>query len=293
MHCIMAARTSASVDSSISASIHDACVYTVRSACCVCSFIMRSRLSSPSKSASDRHCVTATTMAFFGLGAYGSDDEGRLSDSSDSDSDSDAAAAIVAAAPVALGPELPPSPKKEPVVLPSALEMFNVVDGPPSYLTKPMDKLGYKLHAPKRDAYDVEEPRELAAKHRASATVSSAPKRYRADEIAAKERRLDEASLGDAERTLRMQRGGGDALAMAVLGAAPKPTLGGKGGRAASGAMDVGEFLTKGPGALMPRKRGGNERMDGERRKRQAGQNGRDSVEWKSEAEMVLRQQFD
>jgi hypothetical protein len=57
--------------------------------------------------------------------------------------------------------------------------------------------------------------------------------------------------------------------------------------------MDVGEFLTKGPGALMPRKRGGNERMDGERRKRQAGQNGRDSVEWKSEAEMVLRQQFD
>lgn len=232
-------------------------------------------------------------MAFFGLGAYGSDDEGRLSDSSDSDSDSDAAAAIVAAAPVALGPELPPSPKKEPVVLPSALEMFNVVDGPPSYLTKPMDKLGYKLHAPKRDAYDVEEPRELAAKHRASATVSSAPKRYRADEIAAKERRLDEASLGDAERTLRMQRGGGDALAMAVLGAAPKPTLGGKGGRAASGAMDVGEFLTKGPGALMPRKRGGNERMDGERRKRQAGQNGRDSVEWKSEAEMVLRQQFD
>ena len=90
-----------------------------------------------------------------------------------------------------------------------------------------------------------------------------------------------------------MQRDGGDALAMAVLGAAPKPTLGGKGGRAASGAMDVGEFLTKGPGALMPRKRGGNERMDGERRKRQAGQNGRDSVEWKSEAEMVLRQQFD
>ena len=127
-------------------------------------------------------------MAFFGLGAYGSDDEGRLSDSSDDDSDDDdAAAAIVAAAPVALGPELPPSPKKEPVVLPSALEMFNVVDGPPSYLTKPMDKLGYKLHAPKRDAYDVEEPRELAAKHRASATVSSAPKRYRADEIAAKE----------------------------------------------------------------------------------------------------------
>ena len=54
-------------------------------------------------------------MAFFGLEAYGSDDEKRpsLSDFSDSDSDSeDAAAAIVAAAPVALGPEPPPEKSK-------------------------------------------------------------------------------------------------------------------------------------------------------------------------------------
>ena len=48
-------------------------------------------------------------MAFFGLGAYGSDDEGRLSDSSDDDSDSDATAAatetaadIVVSAPCGL-----------------------------------------------------------------------------------------------------------------------------------------------------------------------------------------------
>ena len=238
-------------------------------------------------------------MAFFGLEAYGSDDEKRpsLSDSSDSDSE-DAAAAIVAAAPVALGPE--PPPESKPVtLLPSALDLFDRVDKPPDFLTRPMDKLGYTPYAPTKqaaaaDAYDVEEPRELAAKHRASATVSSAPKRYRADEIAAKERRMDEARMGDAERALRNgARGGGDALAMAVLGAAPKPTLGERQRRPASGAMDVGEFLAKGPGVLAPRKRGGNDRMDAERRKRQAGQNGRDSVEWKSEAEMVLRQQYD
>ena len=239
-------------------------------------------------------------MAFFGLEAYGSDDENgpSLSDSSDSDSDSeDAAAAIVAAAPVALGPEPPPEKSKP---LPSALDLFDRVDKPPDFLTRPMDKLGYTpVYAPTKqaaaDAYDVEEPRELAAKHRASATVSSAPKRYRADEIAAKERKMNEASMGDAERALRNgARGGGDALAMAVLGAAPKPpTLGERRRRPASGAMDVNEFLAKGPGALAPRKRGGNDRMDAERRKRQAGQNGRDSVEWKSEAEMVLRQQYD
>ena len=241
-------------------------------------------------------------MAFFGLEAYGSDDENRpsLSDSSDSASDSeDAAAAIVAAAPVALGPE--PPPESKPVtLLPSALDLFDRVDKPPDFLTRPMDKLGCTPYAPTKqaaaaDAYDVEEPRELAAKHRASATVSSAPKRYRADEIAAKERRMDEARMGDAERALRNgARGGGDALAMAVLGAAPKPTLGERQrGRPASGAMDVNEVLAKGPGALAPRKRGGNDRMDAERRKRQAGQNGRDSVEWKSEAEMILRQQYD
>ena len=237
-------------------------------------------------------------MAFFGLEAYGSDDEKRpsLSDSSDSDSE-DAAAAIVAAAPVALGPEPPPEKSKQP--LPSALDLFDRVDKPPDFLTRPMDKLGYTPYAPTKqaaaDAYDVEEPRELAAKHRASATVSSAPKRYRADEIAAKERRMNEASMGDAERALRNGARGGasDALAMAVLGAAPKPTMGERQRRPASGAMDVGEFLAKGPGALAPRKRGGHDRMDAERRKRQAGQNGRDSVEWKSEAEMVLRQQYD
>jgi len=60
--------------------------------------------------------------------------------------------------------------------------------------------------------------------------------------------------------------------------------------------MAVSEFLAKGPGgALLPRKLGkqGQDRMDQEKKKRGAGQNGRDSTEWKSEAEMAMRQQYD
>ena len=55
----------------------------------------------------------------------------------------------------------------------------------------------------------------------------------------------------------------------------------------------MNEFLAKGPARSRRGRGAANDRMDAERRKRQAGQNGRDSVEWKSEAEMVLRQQYD
>ena len=40
----------------------------------------------------------------------------------------------------------------------------------------------------------------------------------------------------------------------------------------------------------MPRKKGGLERMEQEKKKRQSGQNGRDSVRVEERAEMVLRQ---
>ena len=43
----------------------------------------------------------------------------------------------------------------------------------------------------------------------------------------------------------------------------------------------------------MPRKKGGLERMEQEKKKRQSGQNGRDSVEWKSEARWSFGQQYD
>ena len=241
-------------------------------------------------------------MAFFGLEAYGSDDENRpsLSDSSDSASDSeDAAAAIVAAAPVALGPEPPPE-KSKPVTrpLPSALDLFDRVDKPPDFLTRPMDKLGYTPYADDEASGGGRVRRGGAARARGEAQ-GVRDGLVRAQEVqGGRDRREGTedgrgAVGGRGEGAQERRARGGDALAMAVLGAAPKPTPGERQRRPASGAMDVGEFLAKGPGALAPRKRGGNDRMDAERRKRQAGQNGRDSVEWKSEAEMVLRQQYD
>ena len=56
-----------------------------------------------------------------------------------------------------------------------------------------------------------------------------------------------------------------------------------------------GEEVTKATKAKRPKEKrqvegGVKER---ERKKRQAGQNGRDTTEWKTEAEMVLRQQYD
>jgi hypothetical protein len=57
----------------------------------------------------------------------------------------------------------------------------------------------------------------------------------------------------------------------------------------ASGSMDVTDFLSKGGGAQLPRSQ--QAKKDREREKRMKGQSSHQV--WKSEAEMVLRQQFD
>lgn len=57
----------------------------------------------------------------------------------------------------------------------------------------------------------------------------------------------------------------------------------------ASGAMGVSEFLAQGGGAQLPRGQQG--KKERERSKRALGQS--HQPEWKSEAEMVLRQQYD
>lgn len=60
--------------------------------------------------------------------------------------------------------------------------------------------------------------------------------------------------------------------------------------RVATGAMAVTEFLDKGLGAAqLPRK--AQDRKEKEKSKRMKGQS--THAHWKSEAEMVLRQQFD
>ena len=120
----------------------------------------------------------------------------------------------------------------------------------------------------------------------AAATISAAPKKYSVEEMRQAENRGNKA---EREAAGGAARGGGDALAMAMLGVKPPPHPG-KGG--ATKAMGVDDFLAKGnAGAKMPRKK--QDRAEHEKNKRQKGQNDRDSVEWKSEAEMVLRQQYD
>lgn len=125
-----------------------------------------------------------------------------------------------------------------------------------------------------------------------SAVIAAAPKRYRDDELRARERAREVAAGGGGGAPGTGT--GADPLALAVLGVMPrKKVLGGKSTLGApTQPMDVAEFLAKGKGgALMPRKK--QDRMEQEKKKRMNAQNGRDSKEWKSEAEMVLRQQYD
>ena len=185
-------------------------------------------------------------------------------------------------------------------MLPSADDVFGAVKGPPAFLrpeaTRPLASAHRHPAADgdgdgdgDRDGDDVD---DASRKRRAvaSATVSSAPKRYREDEMRARESALaGDGDAGDERGRSGTERGRpGDALAMAMLGVPQRKIA------EPARAMDPAEFLAKGSGgALMPRKKGGLERMEQEKKKRQSGQNGRDSVEWKSEAEMILRQQYD
>ena len=94
--------------------------------------------------------------------------------------------------------------------------------------------------------------------------ISAAPQRFKSDE-----------SSGEQSVT---------AAQLAMLGGESK----GKPSKA-NKAMGVDEFLDKGPGVQLPRKR--QDRKDAERSKRAKGQSSHQT--WKSEAEMVLRQQYD
>ena len=83
---------------------------------------------------------------------------------------------------------------------------------------------------------------------------------------------------------------GGDAASPVVLGPAAPQRQQPPGAKKASRAMGVSEFMDKGVGgAQLPRRR--QERKDKEKSKRQLGQSAIGS--WKTEAEMVLRQQYD
>ena len=234
-------------------------------------------------------------MSFFGLARYGSDDERPAFSDTSSEDDSDASGDDDEGVGPSSTGAAAPAPK---TVLPSADDVFGAVKGPPAFLrpeaTRPLASAHRHPAADgdgdgDRDGDDVD---DASRKRRAvaSATVSSAPKRYREDEMRARDSALaGDGDAGDERGRSGTERGRpGDALAMAMLGVPQRKIA------EPARAMDPAEFLAKGSGgALMPRKKGGLERMEQEKKKRQSGQNGRDSVEWKSEAEMILRQQYD
>ncbi|KAL3146764.1 hypothetical protein ABBQ38_014748 [Trebouxia sp. C0009 RCD-2024] len=74
------------------------------------------------------------------------------------------------------------------------------------------------------------------------------------------------------------------------LGPQPAPQVDARQKRKSTPAMGVQDFLDKGPGgAQLPRKK--QDRKDMEKSKRERGQSSH--AAWKTEAEMVLRQQYD
>jgi hypothetical protein len=163
--------------------------------------------------------------------------------------------------------------------LPSAAEMLAAVDRPPAYLdpeaTRPLAAM--ERAAPAR-------PSSLASHQRDTSkgvwdvSKMAPPLAAAADEPGGASNVLAAAAVrykeGDATAA-RAPPGGGNADGYK---------------RKATAAMPVEEFLEKGVGgAQLPRKR--QDRKDKEQEKRARGQS--THAEWKSEAEMVLRQQYD
>lgn len=121
------------------------------------------------------------------------------------------------------------------------------------------------------------------------AVVSAAPKRYKTDDG------LDSGIATAAQIAMlggQWRPSADEESAPAPIG--PAPPAGQRdsksGRKGPSKAMGVSDFMDKGVGgAQLPRKR--QDRKDKEKSKRQLGQSAIGS--WKTEAEMVLRQQYD
>lgn len=202
--------------------------------------------------------------------------------------------------------------------LPSALSALDALEGPPTYLTpeatrplassayhgrlvqsaKASNQDGNAQHV-KRDKKTGYAPGEwditkMAPKLKGQApaapagVVSAAPVRYKTDD------RVDSSIVTAAQVAML---GGqwaskADAAEDGDSRSGPQPALAAdsKPKRRTTSAMGVTDFLDKGHGgAQLPRKK--QDRKDMERSKRERGQSSHSA--WKSEAEMVLRQQYD
>lgn len=232
-------------------------------------------------------------MSFFGLAAYGSDDDagsrsgdGEDATRGDDDGASDASASSSSSSDAPSSPPVPdaplsraPGPSSR---LPSVADAFDAVAGPPAFLRPEatraiagVSRVGAG-EAAAGDDDDEGAHRAREAARRARATVASRP---------AASTPVPAASASDVASPP-------DATTLALLGAAPSNGLRPK--SKASAAADPAAFLA-GDAATrrLPRKRGADDRVEAEKRKRANAQNGRGAVEWKSEAEMALRQQYD
>lgn len=160
--------------------------------------------------------------------------------------------------------------------LPSVSELFSAVDGPPAFLrpeaTRPIVTLDAHPHA----AAPPLHPALGGADRRADAAViGAAPTRYSAEEAAKR------AALSALRREAEAAEAAQAAEAEAAVPAAPRRDFRSK-------AVAVADAVAN-PSLNLPRDK--QERKDRERAKRERGQSAIGS--WKSEAEMVLRQQYD
>ena len=176
-----------------------------------------------------------------------------------------------AASPLTRSPQPPP-----PSGLPSVTELFSAVDGPPAFLrpeaTRPIVVLETHPHV----AAPPLHPALGGGDRRADAAViGAAPQRYSAEEAAKR------AALSALRREAEAAEAALAATQEAENAAAPRRDFKSK-------AVAVSDAMAN-PALNLPRDK--QERKDRERAKRERGQSAIGS--WKSEAEMVLRQQYD
>lgn len=205
-------------------------------------------------------------------------------ESSDAESE-DSAAARARAADARLRDRNEPSAPAVAVALPSAAAAFDAVAGPPAFLnpeaTRKLPEMA-RAAAAAGGAAAAEADAPAAPRQRQHGDISRlAPKLPKSD----REREAEGVLQSGAKR----QRDEGGlavdvATAAAMLGGGEVKRDRGK----ATAAQGMDEFLASG-GAPLPRKR--QERKEREKDKRARGQS--THAEWKSEAEMAMRQQFD
>ncbi|KAL6774329.1 hypothetical protein ACKKBG_A24580 [Auxenochlorella protothecoides x Auxenochlorella symbiontica] len=175
-------------------------------------------------------------------------------------------------------------PSTKPKLLP-ALTAFQSVSGPPAFLNPEATR---PVAAPARQPRPAQPDSIASGKGKGGGRGDGS---WDVSKMAPKLKEEAAAAGPGVIKASAVQYRGGEgpapvsAAAIALLGGGEKPDRG-----KPSKAMGVEEFLDKGAGgAVLPRKR--QERKDREKDKRSKGQSSH--AAWKSEAEMVLRQQYD